>query len=78
VKKKEEVVVEKRGEVVDVWDEPPFVPRQGHCSPTHNVDTPETARIRTFGPPADRPPSAPPSAVSDESGRNAFFYASFH
>lgn len=66
-----------------VWDEPPFVPRKGHCSSRHNVDTPETARIRTFplrcpaGPAVDRPPSALPSAVSDESGRNAFFYAYF-
>lgn len=36
--------------VVDVWDEPPFVPRQGHCSSPHNVDTPETARSHTFTP----------------------------
>lgn len=49
---------EEEGGEVDVWDEPPFVPRQGHCSSTHNVDTPETARIRTFLPPPrpHRPP----------------------
>lgn len=73
--------------VVDVWDEPPFVPRQGHCSSPHNVDTPETARSHTFTPrtatahrsagtaAAHRPPSASPS---DESGINAFSYAHFH
>lgn len=67
---------------VYVWDEPPFVPKQGHGSSTYNVDTPETARIRGFltaplprrsaGPAADRPSAAPPSA---KSGRNAFFNA---
>ncbi len=73
---------------MDVWDEPPFVPRQGHCSSTHNVDTQETARILTFSP---RRSAAPPALrltdlhqrhrrlfVLDVSGRNAFFSAYFH
>jgi len=77
-------------EVVDVWDESPFVPRQGHCTSSHNVDTPETARIPAYPPPpllsssSPSPPPLPssvlpsaPSAVSEESDRNAFFSGYF-
>lgn len=56
---------------VDVWDEPPFVPRQGHRSSTHNVDTPQTARSAHLRPPPlaaasprrVSPPLAGPAAV---------------
>lgn len=62
-----------RGEEVDVWDEPPFVPRQGHRSSTHNVDTPETARLRTFSPPPPPPlRSALPLTVLHQPGRRLF------
>lgn len=45
-----------------VWDEPPFVPKRGHRSSPHIVDTPRMAEIHAF-------PPEPRSADAQRQGR---------
>lgn len=60
-------------EVVDVWDESPFVPRQGHRTSSHNVDTPETARIPAYPPLSSPPPLLPLSPPPSSHQRRRLF-----